>query len=74
MSGRNGESLTRETTAELSQASPQSGGPSQERARPEVTLNQIHCLAFRKWSAAGRPTGDTTRFWLEAEQDLVGGT
>ena len=31
-----------------------------------------HC-AYRKWEAAGKPTGDGVQFWLEAEQELVAG-
>jgi hypothetical protein len=37
---------------------------------PSLTLNDIYLLARRKWNAAGRPTGDSIRFWLEAEQEL----
>jgi Protein of unknown function (DUF2934) len=46
-------------------------GPKSAGARSHVTLNEINQLAYRKWSAAGSPPGDCTRFWLEAEHDLV---
>jgi hypothetical protein len=29
--------------------------------------------AYGKWEAAGKPDGDGTRFWLEAEQELLQG-
>jgi hypothetical protein len=28
--------------------------------------------AYLRWDAAGRPGGDGVRFWLEAEQELLG--
>jgi hypothetical protein len=28
--------------------------------------------AYLRWDAAGRPGGDGVRFWLEAEQELMG--
>jgi len=31
----------------------------------------IQLCAYHKWEAAGRPTGDGVRFWLEAEKDLA---
>jgi DUF2934 family protein len=31
----------------------------------------IQLCAFRKWEAAGKPTGDDVRFWLEAEKELA---
>jgi hypothetical protein len=34
-------------------------------------LNDIWRLARHKWEAAGRPDGDHSRFWLEAEQELL---
>jgi hypothetical protein len=37
---------------------------------PALTLNAIYRLARRKWEAAGRPPGDSARFWLEAEEEL----
>jgi hypothetical protein len=50
------------------------GAPVGARAahqRPAPTLNEIHDRALQKWAAAGRPWGDGTRFWLEAEQELL---
>ncbi len=64
--------MTRELTAEFSSSGLREA-PTRAKSRPVVTMNDIHCLAFRKWNAAGRPTGDCTRFWLEAERDLVEG-
>jgi len=39
--------------------------------RAPLTLNEIRLLAHRKWTAAGQPPGGCTRFWLEAEQELL---
>jgi hypothetical protein len=33
----------------------------------------IQLCAFHKWEAAGKPTGDGVRFWLEAERELAAG-
>jgi hypothetical protein len=40
--------------------------------RPVPFLNDIRILAYKKWTAAGQPPGDCTRFWLEAEQEIQG--
>ncbi len=39
--------------------------------RPVILLNDIHIRACQKWRAAGQPRGDGSRFWLEAEQELL---
>jgi hypothetical protein len=36
-----------------------------------ICLNDIWRLARRKWEAAGRPDGDSSRFWLDAERELL---
>jgi hypothetical protein len=41
--------------------------------RTSLYLNDIRQLAYQKWVAAGRPEGDSSRFWLEAEQELLQG-
>lgn len=33
----------------------------------------IRLQAYRKWEACGKPIGDSLRFWLEAERELVQG-
>jgi hypothetical protein len=38
-----------------------------------VLEEDIRLCAYQKWEAAGHPTGDGIRFWLEAEQELVEG-
>jgi len=38
-----------------------------------VTDEDIRLCAYQKWEAAGKPTGDSVQFWLEAEQQLVEG-
>jgi hypothetical protein len=35
------------------------------------TLEDVRLRAYRKWEAAGRPDGDGTKFWLEAERELL---
>ena len=35
--------------------------------------DEIRLRAYMKWEAAGKPTGDGTRFWLEAERELKAG-
>ncbi len=41
--------------------------------RRGIYLNDIRDLAYEKWESAGRPAGDCTRFWLEAEKALLEG-
>jgi Protein of unknown function (DUF2934) len=31
----------------------------------------VRVRAHQKWEAAGRPSGDGVKFWLEAEQELL---
>jgi hypothetical protein len=52
-------------------------GPHPERAIPpadpdnlDVSEDDIRQLAYRKWEEAGRPDGDGTEFWLQAEREL----
>ena len=56
--------------ASVTKPEPRESGPKPIRRRP-VYLNEIHVLARSKWLAAGKPGGDGTRFWLEAEQELL---
>lgn len=72
MNERNEMNVRSESPAAVDEA-PSRGGNS-PRKPVSVTLNEIHRLAFRKWSAAGRPEGDHTRFWQEAERELLEGT
>jgi DUF2934 family protein len=39
--------------------------------RPVIPEAAIRQLAYRKWEAAGRPSGDGVNFWLEAERGLA---
>jgi hypothetical protein len=32
---------------------------------------EIRICAYRKWERAGRPEGDSVRFWVEAEKELT---
>jgi hypothetical protein len=38
---------------------------------PSPTLNDIRERAYRKWVAAGMPSGNGYHFWLEAEEELL---
>src|SRR5271165_4797929 len=38
-----------------------------------VSDEDIRLCAYLNWEAAGRPSGDGVRFWLQAEQELVEG-
>jgi hypothetical protein len=64
---------TRITTPEARPAAAEPGGMHPARPRRPIYLNDIRALAYRKWEAAGKPAGDCTRFWLEAEQELLRG-
>lgn len=35
-----------------------------------IDQETIRARAYEKWEAAGRPDGDPTCFWLEAEKEL----
>ncbi len=39
-----------------------------------VAEEDIRLCAYRKWEAAGKPSGVGIQFWLEAEQELVQAT
>jgi hypothetical protein len=39
--------------------------------RHSINLGDIKFRALKKWVAAGMPNGDSTRFWEEAERELV---
>jgi hypothetical protein len=36
-----------------------------------VSEDAIRLSAYQKWEAAGKPPGQETKFWLEAEKELV---
>jgi hypothetical protein len=38
-----------------------------------VSAEDVRLCAYRKWESAGRPAGNGTQFWLEAERELVQG-
>ena len=49
-----------------------SGADDDKSRDGESSLHDdIRLSAFRKWEAAGKPHGDSVRFWLEAEQELT---
>jgi hypothetical protein len=69
------ESLLQEpSTAQPSPGQPTAGPigfSSPASKRLSLTLADIRRRAHAKWVAAGRPDGDSSRFWLEAEQELL---
>lgn len=76
---RSSTTATPQGTAELTQNQrPEPDfGPHPERAVPpadpdnvNVSEDDIRRLAFRRWEEAGRPDGDGTEFWLQAEREL----
>jgi hypothetical protein len=44
-------------------------GASTRNSRP-ISDDAIRLLAYQKWEVAGKPCGDGTKFWLEAECEL----
>ncbi len=48
--------------------------PDQSGARTgsRPTPDEIRQLAYEKWEAAGKPSGDGSDFWLQAEKELLG--
>ena len=64
-----GETLS-ETTNRLMGLKGRTTHTTTAKRRPILFLNDIRDLAHKKWMAAGRPPGDCTRFWLEAEQEI----
>jgi Protein of unknown function (DUF2934) len=47
------------------------GSRDNERRVKSVSDEDMRLCAYRKWEAAGKPTGDGVQFWLEAEQEQV---
>jgi hypothetical protein len=45
--------------------------PPKPRENAPPTEEAIRLGAYYRWDAAGRPGGDGTRFWLEAERELT---
>ena len=51
------------------------GGEAQAIVSPQPSLptpDEIRQLAYAKWEAAGKPPGDGSDFWLQAEKELLG--
>jgi hypothetical protein len=40
-----------------------------KRSKP-LSDDEIRLCAYRKWEAAGKPSGDGVQFWLAAKQEL----
>ena len=38
-----------------------------------VSQEDVRLRAYQKWESAGKPPGDGTQFWLEAEHELLPG-
>jgi DUF2934 family protein len=50
-----------------------SGPGDQTQVGRSVSEEAIRLRAHKKWEAAGKPNGDSLRFWLEAERELAQG-
>ena len=53
---------------------PVAGGEAQATVSPQPSVptpDEIRQLAFEKWEAAGKPPGDGSDFWLQAEKELL---
>jgi len=49
-------------------------GEAQATVSPQPSVptpDEISQLAYEKWEAAGRPPGDGSDFWLQAEKELL---
>lgn len=45
----------------------------QHQKRKTVPEEAIRLHAYEKWEAAGKPVGDSLRFWFEAQRELLHG-
>jgi hypothetical protein len=45
-------------------------GVNRTTAPATASKDRIQILAYLKWEAAGKPCGDGSAFWLEAEREL----
>jgi DUF2934 family protein len=53
---------------------PVAGGQAQATVSPQPSVStpdEIRQLAYAKWEAAGKPPGDGSDFWLQAEKELL---
>ena len=53
---------------------PVAGGEAQATVSPQPSVptpDEIRQLAYEKWEAAGKPPGDGSDFWLQAEKELL---
>lgn len=53
---------------------PVAGGEAQATVSPQPSVptpDEIRRLAYAKWEAAGRPPGNGSDFWLQAEKELL---
>lgn len=46
---------------------------AQFQRRETVPEEVIRLRAYEKWESAGKPSGDSLRFWFEAERELSHG-
>ncbi len=56
------------------EASGRSRSDEAKSGHESLYLNDIWRRARQRWEAAGKPPGDSSRFWLEAEQELLQGS
>ena len=60
--------MTDPKTMELPRESP---GSEPMLSSSNICPDKIRETAYSKWEAAGCPSGDGVKFWLEAEAELV---
>jgi hypothetical protein len=60
-------SVTQPKTTSRSSAPQTALPPQKQQAAPEEV---VRLRAYQKWEGAGRPIGDSLRFWFEAEREL----
>ena len=46
---------------------------TRQAEQPQVSEEQIRTLAYEMWEKAGRPPGDGSQFWAEAQQQAQNG-
>ena len=71
------EAMSKKTTNSANAVSNKSASESKRPAAPVPSPNSqtmseeaVRLCAYRKWEAAGRPSGDCIQFWLQAEKEL----
>lgn len=64
--------LEREPSASPSTAQQPASAPvaARQESEGQTAEDCIRLSAYLKWEAAGKPAGNDTRFWLDAEREI----